>query len=45
MVISIVFEELAILWEGVVEESDEPLLALADAQDRDLGRAVWASTG
>jgi AcrR family transcriptional regulator len=36
-VISIVFEELAILWEGVVEASDEPLLALADAQ-RDYAR-------
>lgn len=37
MVISIVFEELAILWEGVLEESDQPLAALADAQ-RDYAR-------
>lgn len=37
MVISIVFEELAILWEGVVADSGQPLLALADAQ-RDYAR-------
>jgi AcrR family transcriptional regulator len=37
MVTSILFEELAIIWEGAGEGADQPLVALADAQ-RDYAR-------